>query len=97
VFYQNGAYVEAATNITAGNLAVAGSQGYVNGAADGAAIGAWGGAASEVLYIGCRHRHDLGAGSRDQYLTAYIKAFALYDTALTGAQVLAVATAMAAL
>jgi hypothetical protein len=79
--------------LAAGNLGMSGNQGYRNGAADGAALVNTGGTASSAVYIGGRNK----SGSPGGYITAYIQAIVFYDCTLTGAQVLAVATAMAAL
>lgn len=90
--YMNGSILVVTPNIAAGNLAVAGNQGYRNGAVDGGAIGGYVGGTGS-LYIFCRNQ----AGTAQQFSSAYIQAFALYDTALTAPQVSAIAAAMAAL
>lgn len=94
VRYQNGAAsVAVAPQLAAGNLGIAGNQGYRNGAADGGALAAWGGASTFALYIGARNR----AGAADAFCAAYVTAIAIYDCVLTAGQMLNVATAMAAL
>ena len=79
--------------ITAGNLGVAGSQGYVDGGAQGGALGAWTGASASAVWIGCANRSGAGNG----HVSAYIQALALYDCVLTAPQVAAVRVRMAAL
>ena len=59
---------------------------------NGAAIAVWGGASARVVWIGCANN-----GVVLLPITIYIQALAIYDCTLTGPQVLAVATAMAAL
>jgi len=95
VVYRNGnANKQVAPNIATGNLCIAGSQGYRNGAADGGAIAGWaGGAPSRALWIGVSNN---GAGGT-LFCAAYVQAFALYDETLTAGQVAAVAAAMATL
>jgi hypothetical protein len=93
VLYGNGEYINIAPGMTQGNLAVAGNQGYRNGSADGAAIGAFGAPPTYTVWIGCMNQSNDPQG----YLLGYIQALAIYDTALTAGQVLAIATAMAAL
>ena len=93
VLYGQGQYVQNAPQLLAGNLAVAGNQGYRNGIADGGAIGVHTGQSTEPLYIGARNHN----GSPSVWIAAYIQALAIYDTALTAPQVLSIATAMAAL
>ena len=92
VYYANGGHLQVAPNLVAGNLGVSGNQGYRNGIADGGLLGAWGGAGVNAVYIGCRN-----FGGPGFYIQAYIQAMAIYDVALTAPQVLARATAMAAL
>lgn len=91
--YHNGRFQHVAPPLLAGNLAVAGNQGYRTGAADGPAIGAWAGASTFPVYIGARN----GIGVADFFCAIYIQAVALYDCTLTAPQVAAVATAMALL
>lgn len=93
VRYANGGFVAAAGAIVAGNMCVAGNQGYRNGAADGGAIAGYGAPLPRNVFIGAV---DLWGGAA-QFCQVYVQAYALYDCTLTGPQVLAVATAMAAL
>ena len=92
VRYWNGNDTPVAPKLAAGNLAVAGAQGYRSGSAEGGAIPAWAGASSMPLYIGCNN--NAGAG---EFLAVKIQALAIYDSTLTSDQVAAVAAAMAAL
>jgi len=94
--YRNGAAsVAVGPALAAGNLGLAGAQGYRNGAAEGGAIGGWGGAAATSLYIAAIHQ---GAGVMfGSECAVYIQALAIYDCTLTAPQVAAVAAAMAAL
>jgi hypothetical protein len=91
--YFNGGFVQIARNLNAGNLGIAGNQGYWNGASDGGAIGAWTGANALASYIGCANRF----GAPDFYAELDIQALAIYDCTLTGGQMLDIANAMAAL
>lgn len=93
IIYDNGALQAGAAWLVAGNLAVSGSQGYRNGVADGGAIGAWGGASTFSVWIGALNFAGVALG----YFDKEIHAVAIYDVAITAPQVLAVATAMAAL
>lgn len=91
--YANGGFVVAPGAIVAGNMCVAGNQGYRNGAPDGAPIAGYGAALNLNTYIGAVNLW----GGPAQFCQVYIQAYALYDCTLTAPQVLAVATAMAAL
>jgi hypothetical protein len=93
ISYVNGQVVSVAPFLPAGNLGVAGSQGYRNGAAEGGAMGAWGGAAGSAVYIGCRNN----SSTPDLFSAHYCQALAIYDSVLTAPQMLAIATRMAAL
>jgi len=94
VAYMNGGGLDIAPLLNAGNLCVAGVQGYRNGVADGAAFApAWGGIPTSSVYIGCWNASGVAA----LFCALYIQAFALYDCTLTAPQVLAVANAMVAL
>ena len=75
VAYLNGQQSLAAGHMAAGNLAIAGDQGYRDGVADGAAIGSWTGASTEALWIG--GLNDGGGGSA--FLTGYIQALVIFD------------------
>lgn len=92
-YYLNGGWSFAAPAYTTGNGAVAGNQGYRNGAADGGAIGAWAGVSNFTVTIGASN----AAGGPHSYGRVYMQAFALYDCTLTAPQVSAVATAMSLL
>jgi hypothetical protein len=89
VGYANGDEIEKGPLLAAGNLAVAGSEGYRNGAAESITIPGWGGEAGAV-FIGAQV-----AGFK--HIAAYIQAIAFYASTLTAAQVLTLATEMAAL
>ena len=89
----NGNSGGAAPGMAAGNITVAGNRGYRNGADEGYAIGAYGGATTNATSIGARY---WGGGVSDR-IVANIQAFAIYSCTLTAPQVAAVAAAMAAL
>lgn len=93
--YTNGGNTTGATRYTSGNMAVAGDTGYRNGISDTGALAAWADAITDAVWIGAINN----VGSPLFYADAavYCQALALYDTALTAPQVLAIATAMAAL
>ena len=73
---------------------MAGKQGYKNGAADGAAIGA--GSVSPVTLMEIGRAYN-GAGTGNRSLGWTIQAVAIYNTTLSDPQVAAVSAAMAAL
>jgi hypothetical protein len=91
--YGNGAWVlTVETEITAGNLAIAGGEGYLNGSSEGS--GNTGGASSSTnFYIGA----TFYAAAAYNFTAAYIQAVAFYSDTLTDEQVATVAAAMAAL
>jgi len=91
VLYRNGGGVLAAPALAAGNLCVAGNQGYRDGLADGGAIAVWGGAAAQPVYIGALNNLGVVAS----WVAANIKKVAIYDCTLTAAQVQRIAYAMA--
>ena len=91
VSYANGISSNGSAEIAAGNMAVAGNQGYLNGTPDGGAIPTYVGGVTYPLHIGRLNR------ASPTYGIAYIQAFAIYDTTLTAPQVAAVSAAMAAL
>lgn len=94
ISYWNGSYRKSGTMWpAAGIVAVAGTQGYLNGAPDGAAIAAGAGVNTRQLFLGCMNN----AGSAVSFFTGSIYAVAVYNAALSLAQVGAVTTAMAAL
>ena len=86
---QNGAAAVAA----AGNLAVAGAQGYYNGIADGIPLAAGASAMLWPVYVGCWNNNGAPAG----FFGGNIVALALYERTLTAPEVATVAAAMAAL
>lgn len=92
-YYGSGASVAVAPSLTAGNLAVAGQQGYRDGVADGAAIGAWAGTTTFSIFIGARNLN----GSPSQFSTNNTKAFIVFSSTLTAPQVALQVAAMAAL
>jgi len=91
--FYNGGIISPAGAHVAGNIAVAGAQGYINGAASGGAIGAWPGATVLSVFIGALNQ----GGVPNPLYQGNIQAVALYDCVLTPSQVVAVAAAMAAL
>ena len=92
VQYFNGVIIQTIPLLLAGNLGIAGNQGYRNGAADGGAIGAWGVAAT----VGCAIGAEMVIAAA-AFCACSIQAIVLYDCVLTAPQMLSVATAMAAL
>jgi hypothetical protein len=92
VLYSNGGNATAGPVLLAGNLGVAGASGYRNGVVDAGAIGAWGGAPSVPVYIGAE-RQAVAAAT---FCACTVQAVVLYDSALTGTQMAAMATAMTA-
>jgi hypothetical protein len=94
VRYWNGGTVVVAPSLLTGNLGFADGQGYRNGVTDGAPMAAWTAVPTFSIYIGGVNRF----GAFFAPITADIEAIAIYSApALTGPQMLAVATAMAAL
>ena len=93
VTYGAGGFTNASPALAAGVLAIAGQQAYRNGAADGAAIGAWGGTTTYDIWIGGLNL----TGTINRVTTGKIQAVAIYNTALTAAQVAAISSAMALL
>ena len=91
VHYTNGLGCLVAPALSAGNLAVSGTQAYRNGVPEGDPIGIDPDNAGPI-YIGARNQ-----GIPYWFCAAYIQALALYGSVLTQAQVQAVQTAMAAL
>jgi hypothetical protein len=89
IAWKSGGLSGSGAPILAGNLALAGPDGYVNGVWQCGLVNS----ITTVLsiYIG-RSNYFLG-----NYIATFIQAFALYDTPLTAPQVLAISTAMAAL
>jgi len=84
--------LEAAPPLTAGNLGIVGGLGgFRNGISDGAI--ATGNPPSLSIYLAAEHK----IGEVGNFAAVYIQAWAIYNNALTAAQVAAVAAAMAAL
>jgi hypothetical protein len=92
VAYLNGSFLRVNPSLTAGNLAIAGNQGYRDGVADGGTVSAGAGAHAGI-YIGCVNN----GGPGGSHLACKIQALAFFNNALTSGQVAAVAAAMAAL
>ncbi len=78
--------------LLAGNMCVAGNQGYRNGVADGAAMAA-GGPFNVAASIGCYNN----GGVQASFCAVNVQAFAIYDITLTATQVAAMAAEMATL
>jgi hypothetical protein len=91
--YGNGGFIVVAPGQVTGNAGVAGQQGYRNGVAEGALIAAWAGVSVDDVWIGCRNQGGVANG----FVSADVESVAIYNGVLTAPQVLAVATAMAAL
>lgn len=92
IYAANGGYYLNLTVFTAaGNHGIAGNQYYKDGLAVGTPIPAWGGAAVLPCWIAALN------GLGGFLMTVNIQALAIYSTTVTAAQMLAVATAMAAL
>lgn len=95
VEFANGQSNTDATVVLAGNLAVAGDEGFKEGVAQSMSLGAWAGASAEVAYIGAYNQG--GGGGAAGFLGGTIQAMAIYDVTLTDAQVAKVAVAMTAM
>jgi hypothetical protein len=94
VRYEDGGERDVVPTLATGNLGVTAQQGYRNGVANGAPTAVWTGPGTTELYVGCR---NVG-GAPSNYCTAEIRALGFKnDGTLTAAQMLAAATAMAAL
>lgn len=91
--FANGQYVIGTADFTSGVLAIAGPQGYANGAPHGATIGAWVGTAAQAITIGARNSN----GTVNSFCPCKMQALAIYNVALTAPQVLAITTAMQSL
>lgn len=92
-FYLSGQQVNVATVLPlSANMGIAAQQGYFNGVAEGAPIAPWGPNGASDIYIGARNE-----GVARFFAEVQIQALAIYNCTLTGPQMLAVATAMAAL
>lgn len=90
--YHNSGVSTVAGAVAAGNLAIAGAQGYLNGIVDGGAIGVAAQQSSNI-YIGA------GNNNPAPYFcfTGTVVAVSIYSVTITAPQVAAVAAAMAAL
>jgi len=93
VGYGKGGISTVAPRLISGNLCVSGQVGYRNGIPDGAPILS-GFIPTNTPYIGATNSQT---GLASQFITANIRAIALYTVELTAAQVLARATAMSLL
>ena len=96
VAYSNGDSVsvsKAPAALTDTVLACVGAKAFRNGIDEGVALGSWGIGATMTIYIGAVHR----VATITNYWDGVIVALAIYNTVITDAQALAVATAMAAL
>lgn len=92
VLYQYGARITVAPQLLAGNLGIVNTVAYRNGVADGGAGMTGVDTANRALFIGA-----INQGAPANYLSGKIVALAIYNTAITGAQITALTTAMAAL
>lgn len=72
--YANGLGVTIAAHSAAGNIAVAGNQGYWNGSAEGGTLGAWPGSSVYSVFIGARN-----TGAPVAYISSDIAAVIFYD------------------
>jgi hypothetical protein len=79
--------------LLAGNLGIAGNDGFRNGVSEGIVLLGFTNPPAHTLYIGAQNV----IGVVDFHWQGYMQAFAIYDCTLTALQMLAVATAMAAL
>jgi len=91
--YRNGGNLSVAPGFANGNIGIGGNRGYRNGVQEAGVIGAWTGVSNQDIYIGARNN----LGAPDGYPTMDIHAVVMYSGTLTAPQILAVATAMAAL
>jgi hypothetical protein len=92
VRYYNGSFFTQAPSLLTGNSGIAGNAGYRNGLPD-AVMGGDVTVPIRDVWIGCANQN----GSAGLFIAANIQAIAVYDVTLTAPQVLARATAMAAL
>lgn len=88
--YLQASTVTGTTAASAGVFGMAGTQGYYNGAADGAALSATGTTVTNDLWIGTINN----LGSSFQPIKANVLALAVYNVTLTAAQVATVTNAM---
>lgn len=91
ILYRNSGTVAVSAPVTSGVLAVAGTQGYKNGVAEGGTIPNPGANAfTGAVYIGCRNQN----GSPLNFMAGSVQAFAIYSGTLTLADVVAITAAM---
>lgn len=93
VLYFNGFQSLVSPAASSGNLAIAGNLAYRNGVDEGVTIGVWNATSAAEVYLGCRNNN----GTADNFTSAYVQAFYIYDIVLTGPEVAAVVAVMAAL
>lgn len=93
VVYASGVSKNVIPSLAAGNLCIAGQQGYRNGTADGTAIAAWGAGSPRIIWIGALNN---GAGGT-LFGKSKIQALAIYNTTLTPTQVGLISSAMSSL
>jgi hypothetical protein len=93
VLYSSNASLSTSPRLPSGVLAIAGRQAYRNGLPDGGLLTEQSGTQTVSLFIG----GISNAGTPNEFFIGNIQAVAIYDTTLTGAQVLAVSNAMASL
>ena len=95
--YANGnGIITGGASPAAGNVGIAGNQGYLNGAPDGTALPAWVVVPAGPCYIGTAWQQGLGVPSANVY-GGNISAFAICDATESAPNMLAAATAMALL
>jgi hypothetical protein len=92
VLFDSGNRVTYAATVASGVLAIAGTRAYHDGVEVSAALPGTP-VTPSAIYIGALDNNPAAVG----FYTGKIQAFALYNVALTAAQVLAISTAMAAL
>lgn len=92
-YYYNGSGATAGAILAAGNMGVAGQQGYRNGGADGGAIPGWAGGGVLPFYVLCAN----WGGVPSQYSAATITALWIANVTITAPQAATLAAAMAAL
>lgn len=89
--YGDGALTTGAV-VTSGTMAIAGANGYYNGALDNVISATFSGTAQDI-YIGCRNSGD----AANSIWTGAIQAVAIFNQTLNATQVAALHTAMAAI
>lgn len=93
-FYAYGtSFLGVAPKTASGIMAlVGGANCYLNGSSDGATVGTFSGA-GQALYVGCRNN----GGTADRFCPVTIEAIAIYNAAISGAEVATLTTLMNAL